>query len=194
VTEAEPEPPAAAEPVVFRDDFSDEGSGWEVFDEPAVSAGYEDGEFVMRVNDSRWYATADSGRTFRRPAVSLVVTNPEGTTAAGFGVVCHYAGQRRFHALAVGTDGTYAILRQRGEELAVLSGGGRWARSGLIPVGAERYALRAECGGGRLRLLVNGRPVATLRTQAPRGRVGLFMAGLGEFRFDDLVVVDRPAT
>jgi hypothetical protein len=188
-TEAQPEQ-TVAEPLVFRDDFSDPGSGWEVFDEPAVSAGYEQGEFVMRVNDSRWYATADSGRTFEHPVVDVAVSNPQLTAAAGFGVVCHYLGQHRFHALAVGTDGTYAILRQRGDSLTVLTGGGAWAPSELIPVGADRYDVQAECRDGLLRLLVDGREVATARTQAPAGRVGLFMAGLGEFRFEDFAAVE----
>jgi hypothetical protein len=185
---------AVAEPVVFRDDFSDPGSGWEVFDEPAVSAGYEDGQFVMRVEDSRWYATADSGRAFEGPVVDVAVSNPQGTATAGFGIVCHYLGQRRFHALAVGTDGTFAILRQRGDRLTVLTGGGAWAPSELIPVGADTYDVRAECRDGLLRLLVDGSEVATARTQAPAGRVGLFMAGLAEFRFDDFVAADRPST
>jgi hypothetical protein len=182
---------AGAAPAAFRDDFSDAGSGWEVFDEAAVSAGYDDGRFVMRVDDATWYATADSGRAFERPVVSVVVSNPGRTTAAGFGVVCRYLGQRRFHALAVGADGTYAILRQRGETLTVLSGGGHWARSAFVPAGAERYRLRAECRDAVLRLSVNGREVASVRTRGEAGRVGLFVAGLGEFRFDDVVVVDR---
>ena len=185
---------AVAARLLFRDDFSDARSGWEVFDEDAVSAGYEKGEFVMRVNDASWYATTSSGRAFEQPVVSVVVSNPGRTTAAGFGIVCRYLGQRRFHALAVGTDGTYAILRQRGERLTVLTGSGRWTPSALIPAGAERYAIRADCGHARLRLLVNGREVAAVRTQAQAGDVGFFMAGLAEFRFDDLVVVDRPTT
>jgi type III secretion system (T3SS) inner membrane Yop/YscD-like protein len=178
--------------VVYRDDFSDDASGWEVFDEPAVMARYDHGAFVMRVNDSRWYATADSGRTFDEPVVSIAVTNPTRTKTGGFGIVCHYTGQRRFYVLAVGTDGTYAILRQRGNRLTVLTGGGHWAPSELVPVGAERYAVRADCRDGRLRLFVNAHEVAEVRAQAPPGHIGLFMAGLAEFRFDQLVVVDQP--
>lgn len=177
-----------AERIVFREDFSDPGSGWEVFDVPTVTAGYEQGAYVIRITDATWYATVDSGLAARRPVVTLTVRNPGRTASAGFGVVCHYRSDTAFDVLAVGTDGTYAILRQRGESLTVLSGGGQWLYSPRIPVGAARYRLRADCRGEVLRLWVNGRRVGQARAQALDGRVGLFAAGLAELRFDDVTV------
>jgi hypothetical protein len=84
-----------------------------------------------------------------------------------------------------------AILSRRGGALEILGGGDGWTRSARVPVGAERYRLRAECRGSRLRLWVNGQPVAAARSDAPGGNVGLFAAGKAEFRFDDLVVRSR---
>jgi hypothetical protein len=187
------ETPADDSPTVYREDFSDPGSGFESFDDGPVTAGYEDGEYVIRIDDSSWYATADSGRAFPSPTVRLSVENPGRSANAGFGVVCHYLGQRTFDVLAVGTDGTYAILRQRGASLEVITGGGTWQPSPLVPVGAERYRIRADCGDRRLRLFVNGRRVAAARSDSLAGTVGLFVAGRAELRFDDLLIRSRPA-
>lgn len=195
--EADAEPPAIASAetqeenagrAVFREDFSDPQSGWEVFSVPTVTAGYERGAYEIQITDATWYATVDSGRRFNDPSVTVSVQNPGRASFAGFGILCNYRDESRFDVLAVGTDGTFAILQQRAGALTVLSEGGEWARSPRIPVGAERYRLRADCRGRVLRLWVNGRVVATAATDAPGGRIGLFAAGLAHFRFDDVVV------
>jgi hypothetical protein len=178
-------------PTVFREDFSDPLTGWEVFETPTVKAGYERGAYVIRITDSTWYATVDSGRAFASPVLTVTVRNPGRATKAGFGVLCRYRSESRFDVLAVGTDGTYAILRQRGGSLTVQSGGGQWLHSARVPVGAERYRLRAECRDDLMRLWVNGRQVVAQRLRGLDGRIGLFAAGLGEFRFDDVVVESR---
>jgi hypothetical protein len=174
--------------VVFRDDFSDPGSGWEVFHAGASSAGYEDGGLVVRIADPDYFATVDSGRAFTRPVVRVTVENPGRGTAAGFGILCHYRGPDRFDLLAVATNGTAAVLRRDGGPLRVVSGGGAWTSSARVPVGASRYVLSAECTGDLLRLSVGGRPAVQARAAAAGGRIGLFAAGKGEFRFDDVVV------
>jgi hypothetical protein len=177
--------------VVLREDFSDPHSGWEVFSVPTVVAGYDQGAYSIRIADPTWYATVDSGRAFDDPTVAVTVQNPGRAQFAGFGMLCNYRDERQFDVLAVGTDGTYAILQGRDGALTVISEGGAWARSLRIPVGAERYRLRVDCRGESLRLWVNGRLVGTARTDAPGGRIGLFAAGLAEFRFDDLVARSR---
>jgi hypothetical protein len=182
--------PAAVGPahVVFRDDFSDPGSGWEVFDTGIASAGYENGRLVVRIADPDYFATVDSGRAFKRPVVRVTVGNPGRGTASGFGILCHYRGPARFDLLAVATNGTAAVLRRDGGPLEVVSGGGSWTRSPGVPVGAGRYVLAAECTGTLLRLSVGGRPVVKARAETTGGRIGLFAAGQGELWFDDVAV------
>jgi hypothetical protein len=188
------EPEAAEAPVaatVVREDFSDSASGWEQFDAGVASSAYEDGTLALRVADSAWYATAASPQRFAAPSIRVTVENPAGTTRAGFGVLCAYRGEQSFLAAGVGTDGTFAVLRNRAGALEVLSSGGVWAPSDAIPVGAPRYDVRATCRNGTMRLSVNGRLVATAPIPRTAGRVGFFAAGLAEFRFDDVVVADR---
>jgi hypothetical protein len=175
--------------VAFRDDFSDPGSGWEVFEEDAALSRYEDGELVIAVRDPAYYATVDSGRSVAQPVVDVVVRNPRRAPAAGFGVLCNYRGPRSFDLLAFSTDGSAAILRRRGGPLTVVSEGG-WVRSPRIPVAADRYALRAKCTRDTLSLFVNGARVARAGTAPTRGRIGLFAAGEAEFRVDEVVVRD----
>ncbi len=197
--EVAPDDPAGAEEpaqnpaptsVVYTDDFSDPSSGWEVFADESASGAYREGEYVMRIRDAAFYATADSGRVFPHAVVSVTARNPGRTANAGFGVICHYRGPGDYYVLAVGSNGTSAIMRREGASLRVLTGEGTWAQSEAIPVGASRYALRADCVGDRLRLWVNGRRVLSTPIQARPGRVGLFAAGQAEIRFDEFRVAE----
>jgi hypothetical protein len=189
-TESEPPPttesePEDAAPVSFTDDFSDPGTGWEVFANAAATAGYENGEYVMRILDSAFYATADSGRRIDDAIVRVTVHNPARTTNAGFGVICRYRGADDYFVLAIGADGSAAILRRENGDLRVLTGGGEWLRTPRVAPGAERYELLADCRGDRLRLSVDGARVLSTPASSPDGRVGLFAAGPAEVRFDD---------
>lgn len=183
--------PETAAPASFTDDFSDPSTGWEVFDEPEATAGYEDGAYVIRILDSAYYATADSGRRLDDPVVRVTAFNPARTTNAGFGVICRYRGADDYYVLAIGADGSSAILRREDGELRVLTGGGAWLRSPRVPIGAESYELLADCRGDRLRLSVNGARIASTPSSSPAGRVGLFAAGPAEIRFDDFAAEQR---
>ncbi len=192
------EPPASsgeAGPVetlgrVFRDDFSDPASGWEVFDDEGAAAAYRNDQFVITVKRSDYYATAESGRAFETPAVRVTAMNPSGSTGSAVGIVCRYQDQDNFDLLAVGTNGTAAILRSDGGDLSVLTGSGRWSRSAAVPVGARRYRLRAECGTDRLSLAVDDRRVLAVPASGPPGTIGLFVVGTGEIRFDDFAATE----
>jgi len=186
----EPEP-VAVTPGSFTDDFSDPGTGWEVFANDAASAGYDNGEYVMRILDSAFYATADSGRRVDNAIVKVTARNPGRATNAGIGIICRYRGADDYYVLAIGTDGSAAILRREDGKLRVLTGGGAWLRSPRVAVGAERYELVADCRGERLRLSVDGARVVSTPSSSPSGRVGLFAAGPAEIRFDDFVAKQR---
>jgi hypothetical protein len=158
-----------------------------VFSDPQATAGYEDGEYVMRILDATYYAIADSGRNVESPIVRVTARNPALTTNAGFGVICRYRGADDYYMLAIGADGSSAILRREGDDLRVLTGGGAWLHSPRIPVGASRYEILADCRGDRLRLSVNGKRIASAPAHSPAGRVGLFAAGPAEIHFDNFV-------
>ena len=191
-TDAEGAPPeTASQPSTAAatvEDFSDPSSGFETFDDAGAAAAYRQGRLIVRVKSSDFYATAVGPSSVRAPTVSLTALNPDRTENAGFGIVCGYRDQGTFLALAVGANGTYAVLESRGGVLTVLSGGGEWTPSPAIRSGARRYELEAGCGGGALTFAVDGVQVVSVPARVPRGRVGVFAAGNAEIRFDDLVI------
>ncbi|MCC6222428.1 MAG: FHA domain-containing protein [Thermoleophilia bacterium] len=178
----------AAAPAAIVEHFSDPGSGFETFDDEGATAAYVGGRLAVRVKSSTFYATAVGPRAVRAPTVRVTALNPSRTENAGFGIVCAYRDQGAFLAATVGANGTYALLEARAGVLTVLSGNGQWVSHRAIRPGARRYELEASCGGGELRLAVDGEQVASAAARAPRGRAGVFVAGPAEIRFDDLVI------
>lgn len=185
--EPAPAPGEVAAPVAIAEDFSDPESGFETFDDEGAVAAYVGGRLAVRIKSSDFYATAVGPRAVRAPAVRVTALNPSRTDNAGFGIVCAYRDQGTFLAAAVGANGTYALLEATAGTLAVLSGNGEWASHPAIRAGARRYELEATCGGGELALAVDGVAIDSVAVRAPRGRVGVFVAGPAEIRFDDLV-------
>ena len=48
----------------FVDDFSDPGSGWDVYSNAQGSVGYEDGQYVMQVDETDYSLWANPGQEF----------------------------------------------------------------------------------------------------------------------------------
>ena len=148
------------------------------------------GRLAVHVKSSDFYATAVGPRPVRAPTVRVTALNPARTENAGFGIVCGYRDQGTFLALAVGANGTYAVLEaERAACSPSLSGDGEWTPSRPSASGARRYALEATCGDGAADARGQRRPIVSAPRRACRAaRSGVFVAGHAEIRFDDLVI------
>jgi hypothetical protein len=193
--------PAGTPTVLFQDDFSTPAGQWTVADGPKGSAGYDQGDYVIRVLSANWavWSTAAAGGVFGNFHVEVTAGSTGKATDEGFGLICGYIDEGHYDVLAMTGNGYYEILRRAGGSTTVLTDDqGAWRRSVRITPGGQAYRLGADCGAdGRLVLYVDGQQVAAASDPAIQtGLIGFFVQTFyqapAEVRFKDLIVTQLP--
>lgn len=179
------------EQTVVFDNFDDPATGFETFDETAGAGRYRNGEYELRLTQSKLIAVAESNAApVGDVAVSAVIRNPSAARDAAFGVVCRFVDDDNYYILGTGRDGYSAIVRWQDNESTVLTGDGSWQQSPLVPEDAPLYKVTGTCEGSTLTLEVNGKVVETVEDSTfTTGETGLFLqtfeAPKAVVRFDD---------
>ncbi|GEM_PF-272907 len=178
----------------FTDDFSDPASGWGAASHETYVRGYQQGRYLMQIDEPQWFVWAASGRTYQDVSVDVKVRS-EGVADNHYGVFCRYK-DGEFYYFAIGTDGYYAIFRRDADgELQPLTGTAM-LRSSLIRLDGSENRIRAVCEGTQLSLYINGEKAAQVEDDTlERGDVGMAAGTLRQggtiVWFDDLKV-DKP--
>ncbi len=189
---------ATGEGVIFRDDFSDPTSGWDVFESPREHGLYRDGTYVLGAK-AGFHVTGDFNTSTQELStlgdVRVEVTaHLLGSPDALYGVVCRAATPDSYYYFLIQGDGSYFIGEQAGESFEDFD-------SGVSPAVSHGNALNRiaiECVDGpegvTLRLSVNDIAVNTvvdsdqpLRAGATGFRAESRRADM-EVAFDDFVV------
>ncbi len=197
--------PLAADPTatpgtatLYKDDFSNSDSGWGVGTDDTGSLQYEDGQYRFSMTQSKYFTWGNlAEETFTNIRVITEVENKSNTTEPTFGVICQYQDENNFYYAGFGSDGFYAIVRSEGGEDTVLTdmSEGNWLQSDDIAVEADRYDLEVECANGEIKLVVDGKTIATVQDDTfTSGQIGLFVLTWDEptadVRFDNLRVLE----
>jgi hypothetical protein len=186
--------PPADESVLYADDFSDAGSGWDVRATDNGASGYRDGRYFIRVDSPKYQLWSTTGQDFTGDVmVDVVAGAAAGPQENEMGVMCRYQDIDNFVYGSVGSDGFYAIIEVADNKTTILTGDGQFQQSDVIPVGSETYAIRFACEGDRYTLSVNGQEIDSARSSTfSGGDVGLlagaFDQGGVEIHFDDFSV------
>lgn len=191
--------PNPARAVVFEDDFSDEGSGWqdirvgENFDTL-----YFEGGYLIVVTTKGYTAQADPAREFSGPvSVEVDAVQNTGSPQDEFGLMCHYSknsdGTGSYYYFAIASDGLGVIYRVDHGQKSLLLTEPPGDRSDVILPARQVNRLQADClDGGRLSLSVNGAELVSASDSTfTGGGAGLRAdseAGETEIRFDNFVV------
>jgi hypothetical protein len=179
-------------PVLFEDDFSDPGSGWEVGDYADGSIGYRDGGYFVTsiVEDTYIWGLANQSFTDIVVDVDATQLSAPANDNNAYGVMCRVqANGKDGYALRISGDGYYGIhIVSDGFEALV-----DWTASDAIRQGNATNHLRAVCDGPDLVLFVNGELVAEASdTTFAEGDIALsattFEAETTEVLFDNVVV------
>jgi hypothetical protein len=158
--------------VLFKDDFSDASGGWKY----TGYSSYADGELRLRVSDSDTLVdTLVDHLSLSDIHLDVTARNSASAGDEVFGLVCDFRAngdQADGYFLGIDTDGYYLIGKLAGGQITTLEDG---LGDGYTDAAAT-YRLGADCGNGRLSLLVNGQTVASASdTSYTSGDVGLFL-------------------
>ena len=195
---------AAADGLLFFDDFSDMSSGWYTNGDPASPGIYAGDGYVLQIRQSvvggATGVWAMPGRLFSDVRIQVTARKQNGTDNNFYGVLCRVQGTNQggsFYAFIISSDGFYGIAKRvnQGEMKGV--GQDKLLPSGHINQGEGINEITAICAGSRLALYVNGELLyETTDSDLTSGQVGL-IAGTYEdttsLFFDDFSVYSELA-
>jgi len=189
------EEPPAVEPApetVLEDDFSDPTSGWERVTGGDYVASYEDGAYLIAIDQAYQWGMASLGWGLVDSQIEVDATRLAGSNTGQIGLSCRRQPDRVWdgYYFLLSGDGSAGIGRQREDEWTWLV---EPTPAPAVRKGNATNRLRAVCAGPFLAFYVNGEMVAHARDAAfSWGNMGLVAAtgqvGVMDARFDDLVV------
>ncbi|MFZ6030716.1 MAG: hypothetical protein ACOYYS_23670 [Chloroflexota bacterium] len=156
-----PNPPAAdggnsSDSVLFQDDFSSTGSGWDRIDNEDGITDYADGGYRIFVPTADTELWANPGLDFGDVRIEVDALRQAGPEDNDFGVICRYQDVDNFYYLLVTSDGYFGIFKVKDGEASLLGGSESMGTSSKINAGSETNHLRADCVGSTLTLYANG--------------------------------------
>ena len=183
--------------VLFKDDFSDSGSGWSVYSDAEGVNEYTDGGYRILVNKSLWYFWSNPERNFTDVIIEVDGKKIGGPEANDYGIICRYKDEGNFYFFTVGSDGYYAVRKfLEGGEEAFVGMDEMQFNDSVLKGGDAVNRIKATCKGTSLTLEVNGTVLAdVVDSDLASGDVGLIAGSYDEAGVDilfDNFVVTKP--
>jgi hypothetical protein len=180
--------------VLYSDDFSDTGSGWQEGSFGDSEHRYEEGEYVTlvkRANLATWSSWPKE--RFTDFTLEVDVRLVERVKAANMGLVFRLQGEDNFYLFLINSYGQYTVGKNVNGEWRDIAGM-KWTLSPYIKTMGATNRLKVVCQGTRIALYANGYHLATVDDDSfAEGKVGLIVA-TDEYSdpvkvaFDNLVV------
>ncbi len=179
-----------AEPAaLYRENFSNDESGWCVDSDSTSALKYSGGKYVFEVTDTEWFVWCNPDENFDDIHLEVTAENPGDTGDTVFGLMCHFQNATSdFYYVGITANGDYTIrLYQDGEDVILDEG------TTEVDANAASYRLGMDCANGDIALFLDGDQIASASDDTyTSGDIGLF-AWTGddapaEIHYDDLVV------
>lgn len=192
-----PTPTEPPQNVLFQDDFSDPGSGWEVGQYEDGDVGYGDGYYFVTSTRRGGAMWGVAYRNFTNTVIDVDATQvsaPANNNNA-YGVKCRVQSSGTGgdgYALMISGDGYYSIQIVSGGDYNALVD---WTTSSAIRQGNATNHIRVVCDGTRLALYVNDQLLAETNDSTYTSGDISFMAAtledtMTEIHFDNLIVTE----
>lgn len=188
--------PAAPSNILFQDDFSNTGSGWDRNDWEEGKTDYENGTYHLAAKTASYDIWANPGQYFEGDViVEADATKIGGENDDDYGLICRYSGEPsspNYYFFIISSDG-YAVIGKASADSTTYISSEQMQPTKAIKQGNSTNQLRADCIGSALTLYVNGQQVATATdADYTSGDIGLiagtFDISYAEVAFDNLVV------
>lgn len=181
--------------LLFSDDFSDSGSGWDRYDGSDGYTDYDRGGYRMRVDEDNYDIWANPGRSFADVRIEVNATKIGGSNDNDFGVICRYEDIDNFYVFKISSDGYVGIFKVVDDSNINIISGESMDLNGAVKQGNATNHITAECVGNRLTMYVNGSFVLeAFDNDLTYGDVGLIAGTYSEagtdILFDDLKVYE----
>jgi len=178
--------------VLFKDNFSDNNSGWDQLNDESIITDYNNGIYHIYINMDNTDVWANPGLDFSDSVIEVNAAKKGGPDDNDFGVICRYQGPDDFYFFIVSSDGYYAIGKWSGGDQVLISSE-NMEYSDVINQGYATNKLRAECISSSLVLWANDQVLAEVTdTDFKTGDVGLIAGTFNvpgtDIEFDDFVV------
>ena len=194
-----PRTPAYGDPsLLFKDDFSQNTSGWDAHTGSEATTNYEDGHYLIAVEQPGIDVWAQAGLDLSDLTLEVDAAYAAGPVNNEFGVMCRYAREgdkSQFYFFLISSDGYYAMGKVVKNKRTILHPtNGDFEASSAVrtdPTAANR--LSATCRGSRMSFSVNGTPLGEFDdAELARGDIGLIAGTFDEtgvkIHFDNLIV------
>lgn len=159
--------------ILFVDDFSDPGSGWQTWSEGDSVIAYHEGGLRFIINEPHYDYWSRPGRWYGDVRLETLVTLKHGSDDNDFGLICRFQDDRNFYMFLASSDGYAGIVKVQNGNYDVISGSALEYKT-EVARGQASNLLRAECSGSDLTFFVNDVKVAEAKDDAfPEGDIGL---------------------
>ena len=178
--------------VLYQDDFSNRGSGWDILVNDAGIMDYDGGGYRILVNGNNINFWTTPHKDFPNVRMEVDVGKLAGPDENRIGLLCRFTG-KEYYFFMISSDGYYGIgIFAEGQ--AILLGQSEMKPSDNIQKGMAVNHLRADCTGDMLTFYVNGFQVTSVQDGTLKsGDVGMlagtFNQAGADIVFDNFVVL-----
>lgn len=177
--------------LLFKDDFSGSGSGWDQIRDTDGITDYENGSYRIFINTlgtqgngmSYWASPGLGDQLPSDLRIEVDATKSGGPNDNDFGVICRYTkanDSQSFYQFVATSDGYIGIVLVNDGDQKIISSE-KLVPSDALKTGAATNHLRADCIGQTLTLYVNGQKVASAADATlTKGDVGLIAGTYSE--------------
>ncbi|MCD6576564.1 MAG: trypsin-like peptidase domain-containing protein [Anaerolineaceae bacterium] len=184
----EAELPAGGE-IIYKDDFSDEETGWPQENYSDESFYYQNGRYYIMVNDENKYRPITGGENLRDIIIQIDARVEQSSGDGDFGVICRYQDENNLYMFEITQDAYYAIYKLvNGEWYPLIE----YTYSDML-INLEEARFNLACIGDTLSFAVNGKLLGEVSDQSfSTGDYGFFAGTFDSsgnlISFDNLTV------
>jgi hypothetical protein len=172
--------------IIFQDDFTIPGSGWDRLNEEEHVTDYEGGGYRIIVREPQTLLWARPKLDLDDVRIVVSATRLSGPNDNSYGIICRYQNANNFHFFLISSDGYSGIGTFEDGVKSLLTGEAMLPTEAILK-GDRTNHLKADCIGNRLTFTVNGAQVGSVRAPTDlHGDVGL-IAGTGVIAGTDIL-------